>query len=467
MIFLCHFVFYAFMSEADILKNIKKGLIDVYNANSSRINDNAGTEVNKHRKKALADFNRIGIPDKKNEAYKYTDIEPFFAGDYISEFSIDKFFKLNLSDIFKCDVPELDTYVVILLNGFYYGNADPQSLPDDVIICGFAEASVKYPEIFKKYYSKRADSAVDGLVALNTLFAQDGIFIYVPKGAALKKPIQIINLCYSFKNLRIFRRNLIVTDENSEARIIVCDHTICNRSYLTNTLTEIYANDNSFVDYSKIQNENNISTQISNTFIQQESNSNVTTNTISLHGGLIRNNVFIKLNAEGCENNIYGLFLCDLQQHITSYTYVKHDKPNCKSNQLFKGILDDRATGVFNGKIYVSGDAQKTEAFQRNNNIILSDEAKMYSKPHLEIYADDVKCSHGATVGQLDNEALFYLKSRGIGEREAKHLLMYAFANEIISKIQVEYLKRRIIGLVERRLRGELSRCNECDIKCG
>ncbi len=454
------------MSEVDILEDVKVELIDVYKNNSTLINANVGPQVNNVRKKALSDFNRIGIPDKKNEAYKYTNIEPFFKGDYISEFSIDKFFKLNLKDIFRCDIPELDTYVVLLLNGFHYPN-NIEVLPDNIIVCGFAEASIRYPEIFKKYYSQSADSSVDGLVALNTLFAQDGIFIYIPENTVLKKPVQIINLCYSFKNLRIFRRNLIIADENSQANIIVCDHTLCSRGYLTNSLTELYANKNSFVDYSKIQNENSISTQISNTFIQQEANSNVTTNTISLHGGLIRNNVFVKLNAGGCESNTYGLFLCDGHQHVASFIYVKHDKPHCRSNQLFKGILSDSATGAFNGKIYVSKDAQKTEAFQRNNNILLSDEAKMNSKPHLEIYADDVKCSHGATIGQLDNEALFYLRSRGISEKEAKQLLMYAFANEIITKIKVDYLKKRITDLVEKRLRGELSRCNECNIRCG
>jgi Fe-S cluster assembly protein SufD len=239
------------------------------------------------------------------------------------------------------------------------------------------------------------------------------------------------------------------------------------RSYLTNSLTEIFANDNSFIDYSKIQNENSLSTQISNTFVNQQKGSNFTTNTITLHGGLIRNNVFVNLDGEGSENNTYGLFLCDQQQHVASYTYVRHEKPNCRSNQLFKGILDNKATGAFNGKIYVNNDAQKTEAYQRNNNILLSSDARMYTKPHLEIYADDVKCSHGATIGQLDNEALFYIRSRGISYKEARFLLMYAFANEIISKINIGYLKERIIDMVDKRLRGELSRCNNCNIKCG
>jgi Fe-S cluster assembly protein SufD len=455
------------MSDADILTGIKKELIELYNYNSGKINSNVGFQVNSFRDKALRDFKIAGLPDRKNEAYRYTNIEPFFKGDYVSEFVHDTFFKIDLKDIFRCDVPELDTFVVLLLNGFYYQENGLQILPENITVCSFAEASVRYPEIFEKYYSQNASTSVDGLVALNTLFAQDGVFVYIPKNTVLAKPLQIINICYSFKNLRIFRRNLIVAEENTKANIIVCDHTLCNRSYLTNSLTEIFANDNSSIDYSKIQNENSLSTQISNIFVNQQKSSNLTINTITLHGGLVRNNIFVSLDGEGAENNTYGLFLSDQQQHVTNYTYIRHEKPYCRSNQLFKGILDDRATGAFNGKIYVNKDAQKTEAYQRNNNILLSAEAKMNTKPHLEIYADDVKCSHGATVGQLDNEALFYIRSRGISEKEAKFLLMYAFVNEIISKINVGYLKERIINLVDRRLRGELSRCNDCNIRCG
>jgi Fe-S cluster assembly protein SufD len=455
------------MSSTDVLTGIKRELIELYDHNAASINSNVGETVNSCRKKALEDFDLYGIPDKKNEAYRYTDIQPFFKGDYVSEFSNESFFKVNLRDIFRCDVPELDTHVILLLNGFYYNGNGSSSLPENISVCSFAEASLKYPDIFSKYYSLNTGSSEDGLVALNTLFAQDGIFIHIPENVVLEKPLQIININYSFKNLRIFRRNLIVADRNTQARIIVCDHTLCRKSYLTNSLTEIYAGENSFIDYYKIQNENNLSTQISNTFISQGKSSNVTSNTISLHGGLIRNNFFVSMNGEGAENNLYGLFLCDQKQHVAYFTDVRHEKPHCRSNQLFKGVLDDQATGSFNGKINVSKDAQKTVAYQRNNNILLSDDARIHTKPHLEIYADDVKCSHGATIGQLDNEALFYIKTRGISEDEAKYLLMYAFANEIISEIKIPYLKERIIDLVDKRLRGELSRCNDCNIRCG
>jgi Fe-S cluster assembly protein SufD len=234
----------------------------------------------------------------------------------------------------------------------------------------------------------------------------------------------------------------------------------------TNSLTEIYAGRNARIDFSRMQNENSFSSQIAHTFIHQEENSVVTSNTISLHGGLIRNNFFVRLDGYGCESNLYGLFLGDDNQHIANFTLVNHAMPHCTSSQLFKGILDDKATGAFNGKIFVSKDAQKTQAYQKNNNLLLSPDARMNTKPHLEIYADDVKCSHGATIGRLDYDALFYLRSRGIGEKEARQLLMYAFADEIISKIQIGLLRDRISELVDKRLRGELARCNNCNVRC-
>jgi Fe-S cluster assembly protein SufD len=283
----------------------------------------------------------------------------------------------------------------------------------------------------------------------------------------MEKPLQIINLSHSFKNLRITRRNLIVVEENSVANIVVCDHTLCNRSYLTNSLTEIFVGKNAGIAFDRLQNENSLSTQINNLFIHQLKNSRFNGNSISLHGGLIRNNFYMLQNEPNCETNLNGLFLCDDKQHVANYVLVDHASPNGTSNQLFKGILDNDATGSFNGKILVRKDAQKIQAYQKNNNLLLSSAARMNIKPHLEIYADDVKCSHGATVGQLDNESMFYLRSRGIGEKEARHLLMYAFANEIVSRISVPILKDRIIELVDKRLRGELSKCNNCDIHCG
>jgi Fe-S cluster assembly protein SufD len=454
------------MNESTSPTDLKRDLISLFRQNTGIIETRSGHILNLYREQAFHDFDRLGIPTIKNENYRYTPLEKYFQGNYEVEMNANPF-KIDIGSIFKCDVPELDTHVVLVMNGFYAADNHPGKLPEGFVICGLNEASVKFPDLFHKHYSHYADTSTDGLVALNTLFAQDGVFVYIPKNTVIEKPLQIINLSHSFKNLRITRRNLIVAEENAAANIVVCDHTLCHQSFLANSLTEIFVGKNAYISYDRLQNENSLSTQINNLFIHQLESSRFTGNCISLHGGLIRNNFYALLNGPNSETNLNGLFLCDDNQHVANYVLMDHASPRCVSNQLFKGILDDEATGAFNGKILVRKDAQKTQAYQKNNNMLLSSSARMNTKPHLEIYADDVKCSHGATVGQLNNEALFYLRSRGINEAEAKHLLMYAFANEIVSLISVPVLKDRIIELVDKRLRGELSKCNDCDIHCG
>ncbi len=443
---------------------LQEELTEIYTRNAKEIAKSTGHLMNKHRKQALGDFQKLGIPSRKNEDYRYTDLMTYLKGDYSYEMAPASF-SVDLEELFRCDIPELNTHIVLVLNGFFYRKNTTKDLPEGVIISSLADASLKYPEIVNKHYAQYADTSLDSLAALNTLFAQDGIFIYVPKNTHLDKPIQIINLGFSFKNLRITRRNLLVVEENSRASVLVCDHTLCKASFITNSLTEIYIGRYSKFDYVRMQNENSKSSQISNTFIRQESNSKLSSNTISLHGGLIRNNYFAKLNGEGAENYTHGLFFCEDNQHVANYVHIHHLKPHCQSDQLFKGILDGEATGAFNGKILVDKYAVKTIAYQRNNNILLSKKAKMNTKPQLEIYNDDVKCSHGATVGQIDENALFYLRSRGISYEQARHLLMFAFANEVIEKINLDPLKDRMNDMVEKRLKGELSRCENCNVQ--
>lgn len=454
------------MSFAIEVLDIKKELKNLYYGNIEKIKSQSPEWINDLRDKSIKSFEKLGIPGKKNENYKYTNLEPSFIKNYKYQFE-SKQITIDAEELFTCDIPELDTYVAILLNGWYYQNDKYlQDLDERVIICSFAEASKKYPELVEKHYAKYAKSDTDGLIALNTAFAQDGIFIYVPKSVVLKKPIQIVNILLDENSLMVQHRNLFIFDENSEAKIVMCDHTLCEKDFLTNSVTEIVAAQNSKLDFVRMQNEHNNSTQISSTFVSQKANSNVTANVVSLHGGIIRNNIEVKLEEEGCENNIYGLYLTDRKQHISNHTIVEHDSPNCFSRQKFKGVLDDDAVGAFNGKILVKKDAQKTRAFQSNNNILLTDNAKMNTKPQLVIYADDVKCSHGATVGRLDDEALFYLRSRGLGHRQARLLLMYAFADEVIREIKIPALRERIEELVDKRLKGDLSRCNNCSMKC-
>ena len=455
------------MSTETKSPDIKDQFVELFQNNISTLKEGLPDFFNAHREKALEVFKEQGIPTKKKEKYKYTDLNSVFDKDY-RHYIQPKTVDFDLNDIFRCDVPELDTQVILLLNGWYYGsNEKLKELPGGAIVGSLREAAKQYPEVVKKHYNQYAHSETESLTALNTAFAQDGVFFYVPKNAVIEVPVQIINLLMDEEDGMTQHRNLFVLEENSEARMVVCDHTLSQRHFLTNSVTEIFVGQNARFDVARIQNEHNGSTQLSHMYVQQEKDSNVSTNTISLHGGLIRNDYNVLLNGEGCNNDTLGLYLTDRGQHIDSYVHMDHAKPHCRSNQLFKGVLDDFATGAFNGRILVRQDAQKTEAYQSNNNILLTDDATMNAKPQLEIYADDVKCSHGATVGQLDEDGLFYLRSRGIKFKEARLLLMYAFAHEVIEMIKVKPLQDRIHELVDKRLRGELSRCNYCEMNCG
>jgi Fe-S cluster assembly protein SufD len=417
------------------------------------------------RQNAIEGFNAKGFPAKKDEQYKYSVLEPYFANGF-KRYLQPKTIEFNVNDIFRCDVPSLDTHLILLVNGFWYNQTEQmKTLPGGIIVGSLSQAVKQYPDLVKAHLAKLATTA-DSYVALNTAFITDGLFLYVPKGKVTDKPIQIVNVLISNENLMVQPRNLMVLEPNSEAKIIVCDHTLSNQQFLTNSVTEISVAEGARLNYYKVQNEHNDAIEISHTFVHQAASSYSKVNTITLHGGLVRNNMAIKLDGEGAETNTSGIFLTDNKQHVDNSIFIDHAKPNCTSNQLFKGILDEQSTGAFSGRILVDRDAQKTAAYQRNSNLLLTNEAKMNSKPQLEIYADDVKCSHGATVGQIDEEALFYLRARGIGEKEARLMLMSAFSYEVLHEIDIDPLKDRIMDLVEKRLRGELSRCNNCAIHC-
>ncbi|HNV80257.1 MAG: Fe-S cluster assembly protein SufD [Tenuifilaceae bacterium] len=445
----------------------KEDFINLYLDNLDLITENSSGVLNAVRQSALENFKLLGFPGLKNEKYKYMKVEAFFTGDYEKYFT-PKRITFNVDDIFRCDIPSLDTHLALTLNGFYLSNPHPISeFENGVIVGSLAEAAKKYPNVVGKYYnSLSGNDADDGLVALNTAFAQDGVFIYIPKGVRVDKPVQIINLLMSDEQQLVQYRNLIIAEEGSQVEIAICDHTLSPEKFLSNVVTEIFTNGNASIDLVCMQNQHNDTAQFTHIFGQQEKDSKLVTNTISLHGGTIRNNINILLNGEGSESHTYGLSLVDRTQHVDMYSFIEHAKPNCTSFEQYKAILDDQATGAFNGRILVRKDAQKTQAFQSNNNLLLTADARMFTKPQLEIYADDVKCSHGATVGQLDLEAKFYMQSRGISEREAKLLLMFGFAHDVVGHIKIEALRDRIDELVNKRLRGELSRCHNCPMHC-
>jgi Fe-S cluster assembly protein SufD len=449
------------------VSEITEKYLKLYSDNIGRITDMSSPYINSFREAALNRFREMGVPTKKDEAYKYTNLSLFFDHDYASYFMPDKS-HFEKAEEFRCDISDLDALGVVLVNGFYPTlNEKLRQLPGGVWIGSLNEAAKKFPDLIEKHYGKYAKSETDGLVHLNSAMASDGVFVYVPAGVALPKPVQVVNLVDAEVDSFNQHRNLIIVEKGAEFSIIICDHTLAPKKFLTNAVTEVYVGENAHFDIIRVQNEHNAAGKITHTFIHQERNSVASSNNMTLHGGLIRNSTYHYLGGEGAESNSYGLFLADKWQHIDNFVNVDHAYPNCTSNQLFKGVLDDMSTGTFNGRILVRPDAQHTLAYQKNNNILLTDDAKMDTKPQLEIYADDVKCSHGATVGQLNNDALFYLQSRGINKREAKLMLMFGFAHEVIQNIKIEPLRERMDNLVMQRLRGELSRCASCMVKCG
>ncbi|MCD4709230.1 MAG: Fe-S cluster assembly protein SufD [Bacteroidales bacterium] len=441
--------------------------LELFQKNREQISKGDPPFMKKLRNAAIASFRQSGFPGRKEERYKYTHLEPVFDGELSFDFQ-PRQIRFDDDEIFSCDVPLLDSKVVTVLNGFFHhpGEEPLTRLGNGIIYGSLKEAIAQYPELVKKYLGKSAPTSDEPFVALNTAFSQDGIFLYIPEGIRMERPIQIINLLLSYKNQMVQHRNLFVLESNAIAQVIICDHTLSPHMFLTNSVTEAYTGENADLDLLRLQNEHNNSCQVTNTWISQERLSRCQHGTITLHGGIVRNNLRINMEGEGAETSALGLFLTDKMQHVDNYTVIDHSKPQCTSNQYYKGVLDDISTGAFNGKIHVHPNAQKTEAFQTNNNILLSDTAKMHTKPRLEIYADDVKCSHGATVGQLDEESLFYLQSRGISKDEGRLMLMDAFTWDVISKIRHPSLQERITELVSKRLRGELSRCNNCAMHC-
>jgi Fe-S cluster assembly protein SufD len=450
-------------NKAEILQRFS----NLYTENIARIENNSSGYINSLRKAAIDRFMELGIPDKKNEAYKYTNLDTFFRHDYNNYF-VPESKDFEVAEDFKCDVQDLDTHGFVLLNGFYPTLKDKlRQLPGGAWVGSLKEASKMFGDMIAKHYGQYAKSDTDGLIHLNSAMASDGVFVYVPKGVKMEKPVQVVNLVHSETDIFVQHRNLIIVEENADISLIICDHTLSPQKFLTNAVTEVYVGASARFDIIRVQNEHNNACKITHTFIHQEQNSVASSNNITLHGGLIRNSTYHLLNGEGAETSSYGLFLADKWQHIDNYVNVDHAAPNCTSNQLFKGVLDDMSTGAFNGRIMVRKGAQGTRAYQGSRNILLTDDAKMDTKPQLEIFADDVKCSHGATIGQIDENALFYLQSRGIDKKEARLMLMFGFAHEVIQNISIVALRERMDKLVMQRLKGELSRCASCMVKCG
>lgn len=431
-------------------------------------NDNGLPDFIKNiRKEAYERIKENGLPDREDERYKYLDFDAVFDKKY-SRVLEKPDVSVDLNEFFHCEVENMDTKLILFSNGWFYDSSKADDyIPDSVIITSMRDAFEKYPEIVKKHYNKYLQNAEDGWADLNTLLSGDGIFIYVPDNIVIEKPIQVVNLTHGFSEKEIFQRNLFITGKNSEVKIVLCDHSLTRAKNISHIATEAFLDENSGMQLYDLQNEPDIANVFNHTSVYQSANSHLTSLAFSLHGGTIRNNIYVKLAGKGADSNVYGLVLSDREQRMDNFSFIDHAVSDCTSNEFFKSILDENSRGAFSGKILVRKDSQNTNAYQTNNNICLTETAKMRTKPQLEIYADDVKCSHGATVGQLDEEAMFYLRSRGIDKDEALFMMMYAFANEVVRKIKIKPLRERVEDLVSKRLRGEPVACEYCLLNCG
>lgn len=402
------------------------------------------------RTEAIKAFETEGFPTKRQEAWKYTSLNSVLKHDY-SVFPKHEE-ALEFKDVKKYFIHDIDSYKIIFIDGKYSSHLS-QTTHDGIDVCLMSAALTKpkYRIIVENYFNKIATK--DGISSLNTAFSAEGAYIHIPKNKLVEKPIQIIH--FSTGNeaaLMLQPRNLIVVDENSHVQIIERHQSLTDNPVLTNSVTEIFANKRAIVDYYKIQNDRETASLIDNTFINQKRESIAKVHTFSFGGKLTRNNLNFYQNGERIDSTMKGITIIGNKQHVDHNTLVHHIEPNCESHQDYKGIFDDKATGVFNGKVIVEKEAQKTNAFQANNNILVSDKASINTKPQLEIFADDVKCSHGCTIGQLDESAMFYLRSRGIPEKEARALLMFAFSNNVLDSVKIPEIKNRITAIIARKL---------------
>ena len=437
---------------------------DIYKECRDMLCQHSTEVMNAVRDQAFGDFQAQGFSTRKVERYKYTDMEKLFEPDYglnLKRLDI----PVNPYNAFKCDVPNLSTSLYFIVNDAFYSKNDPKApLPEGVIIGSLKEEADRHPELIGKYYARIAKTDEDAVTALNTMLAQDGLLVYVPKHVVVDRAIQVINILRSDVDLMVNRRVLVILEEGADIKLLFCDHAADDRNFLATQVIEAYVGDNASLHLYCLEETHAKNKRVSNLYIKQEANSRVNHTIITLHNGITRNKTDLTLSGEGASCVLNGCVIADKEQHVDNNTLIDHQAAHCDSKELYKYVLDDKATGAFAGKVLVRQGAQQTTSEERNNNICATKEARMFTQPMLEIYADDVKCAHGSTVGQLNDAALFYMQQRGISQKEAKLLLELAFINEVVDTIQLEPLRDRLHHLVEKRFRGELSKCEGCKL---
>lgn len=450
--------------------NSQKQYLDLYNEHRTLLDEGSIQPLNAHRQAAAEVLAQQGLPTSREERYKYTDANEAFAPNY----------GLNLRRIampvnpyvaFKCNVPNLSTSLFFVLNDMPY--AAPANvkalLSEGVVVDSFRNVAQSHPEWLNTYYQQAAANdrdfrgGHDGVTMLNTLLAQDGLFIYLPEDVQLKAPLQIVNIASAKVDMMCVRRVIIVAEKGAKASVLFCDHSEGEQHFITTQVIEAYAHKEAQINLYSIEETNARTTRFSTLYVEQEADSRISYDAITLTCGKTRNRVEVRLKGENASAELYGAAIADDTQHVDNNLLVEHLVPKCTSDMLYKYVLNGESVGAFAGKIYVAPGADKTASQQTNANICATPTAHAYSQPMLEIYADDVKCNHGSTIGKLDETALFYMRQRGIPEDEARLLLQHAFINDVLRHIHIEHLHDRLSHLVELRFRGQLGeQCQGC-----
>lgn len=425
--------------------------ISAFEVNKGETLNGTNASIARQRETAIERFADLGIPTNQLEAWKYTNIAKVLDRPYALHLAPDTPPVVH-DDLAPFWIDDLDAHRIVLVNGRYdEALSDVGTLPEGVVVSGLNAAGKSHPDLVEAHYGAHAEFDTNALTALNTAFVQDGYFVYVPSGTVVETPIFVLQVNTSDEDLFVQPRNLVVVEDGAMARIIESQHTLGAMRTFTNAVSEMALGEKGNLDHYLIQHEGDHASRVQTTYAYHEAGSVFSTNTVTLSGDVVRNNLTITPDGPHCESNLFGLFLGKGDMHVDNNTLVDHVQPDCLSNELYKGVLNDQSTGVFNGKVFVHRDAQRINAYQSNKSIVLTDEAQIYSKPELEIYADDVQCSHGATSGQLDEEGLFYLRSRGLSEERARILMLRGFVRDVIDEVKIEALHDHLDALVADR----------------
>lgn len=440
--------------------------LDLWKEHRELIESKSSPVLNRLRESAADSLRANGLPSEKAENYRHTNLERLLSPNYginVARVPI----AVNPSESFRCDVPQLSTSLFLVINdAFAETSGCRNNIPEGVEVMSLSAFTVKNPEFIGKYYGSIADIS-NPIVALDTLLCQDGVVIHVSKGVKVESAIQIVNILNNVTPLMAARRLLIVMDEDSEARVLMCDHTqSADVGFCTLQVIEIVAGKRSKLDFYDLEESTVNTTRLSSLYLHQDEESEVLLDAMTLYNGVTRNEFFTRFAGRHARLRMLGMGIEDDSRRLDTYSRISHDVPECNTDELFKYVVDDDAMGAFAGLIYVAEGAVKTEAYQSNRNLVGSDRAKMHSKPQLEIYNDDVKCSHGTAIGQLDEKQLFYMMTRGITEQQARLMLKQAFMSDVIDGISLPPLRDRLKLMVERRFAGEQTACASCPVGC-